>query len=96
VIGLQAIRGVTLIRHLYVRPPHQRQGIGSALLHAALDQREHEPVYVGTWRAADWAIDFYGSHGFETLGTDREPLWEYWDVPPAQQDASVVLALTGA
>jgi GNAT superfamily N-acetyltransferase len=93
VIGLQSTKGVTLIRHLYVRPPVQRQGVGSALLSFALEQRHHEPTYVGTWRDATWAIDFYESRGFENLGTARELLKEYWDVPPSQRESSVVLVL---
>lgn len=93
VIGLQATQGVTLIRHLYVRPPVQQQGVGSALLSFALDQRHHEPTYVGTWRAATWAINFYESRGFENLGRARELLEEYWDVSPSQRGASVVLVL---
>src|SRR5512144_1356084 len=32
VMGLKTVRDVALIRHAYVRPSHQGQGIGSALL----------------------------------------------------------------
>jgi GNAT superfamily N-acetyltransferase len=96
VIGVQSVDGVTLVRHLYVRPEAQREGVGSALLSFALEQSPHEQVYVGTWRDATWAVDFYESHGFENLGPSEDLLVRYWDVPPDQRAASVVLALETA
>lgn len=32
VMGVQSVRDVDLIRHAYVRPGHQRRGIGAALI----------------------------------------------------------------
>lgn len=91
VIGIQERDGVSLIRHLYVRPEAQREGVGTRLLEAGLDRTESETVLVGTWKAAEWAIDFYEKNGFENLGTDAELLSTYWDIPDHQLEASVVL-----
>ena len=38
VMGIQPVQDVTLIRHAYVRPANQGQGIGGMLL-AALDRK---------------------------------------------------------
>lgn len=91
VIGVQEVGDVTLIRHLYVRPEVQRQGIGSTLLEAGIDRAETSTILVGTWKAATWAIDFYETHDFENLGSAIDLLDRYWEVPEHQMDASVVL-----
>ena len=51
-------------------------------------------LLVGTWAAADWAIDFYRRHGFELVTPQRkdELLRRYWDIPDRQIETSVVLA----
>lgn len=91
VVGLQERADVSLVRHLYVRPGAQREGVGTALLEAALERAGSTTVLVGTWEAAGWAVAFYEQHGFELLGTDVELLSTYWDIPTAQLKASVVL-----
>jgi GNAT superfamily N-acetyltransferase len=91
VIGTQERADVSLVRHLYVRPPAQGEGIGTALLERALERADAETVLVGTWKAAEWAVEFYRANGFELLGTDRDLLATYWDVPEHQRDHSVVL-----
>ena len=50
-MGLQDVQDVTLIRHAYVRPEAQRQGLGSELLSFLLERTER-PVLLGTWAAA--------------------------------------------
>jgi hypothetical protein len=49
---------------------------------------------VGTWAAAEWAIEFYRRHEFEMVPPDqvRILLRRYWSVPERQIQASVVLA----
>lgn len=93
VMGLQPVREVTLIRHAYVMPASQRNGIGSALL-ARLLHDCATPVLVGTWAAAAWAIRFYQRHGFALVPEADKPavLRRYWTVPDRQIDTSVVLA----
>jgi GNAT superfamily N-acetyltransferase len=92
VMGLQKVRDVTLIRHAYVRPSHQGRGVGSALL-TALAARTAEPLLIGTWAAAVWAIRFYERHGFRLVtGEEKDRLLDsYWTIPARQRDTSVVL-----
>jgi GNAT superfamily N-acetyltransferase len=93
VMGVQPKADVDLIRHAYVRPGSQRSGIGGALLRH-LQGMTGRRVLVGTWAAADWAIDFYCRHGFELVTAQRkdELLRTYWDIPDRQIETSVVLA----
>jgi GNAT superfamily N-acetyltransferase len=93
VMGFQWVLDVDLIRHAYVFPSYQRQGVGSALLdHFARSTKRR--MLVGTWAAADWAVRFYHRHGFELVGPEdtRALLKRYWAIPDRQIDASVVLA----
>ena len=83
---------VALIRHAYVRPAAQRNGVGTRLMKRVLKLTER-PVLVGTWAASTWAIDFYEDLGF-TLASDTEKtrlLKKYWSIPERQVDTSVVL-----
>jgi N-acetylglutamate synthase-like GNAT family acetyltransferase len=93
VMGLQDIEDVTLIRHAYVRTTHRRCGIGGRLLND-LRSKATRPLLVGTWVAADWAINFYRRHGFEMVPREQVPvlLRRYWSVPERQIETSVVLA----
>jgi GNAT superfamily N-acetyltransferase len=91
VIGIQERQAVSLVRHLYVRPERQRQGVGTALLEGGIERADSQTVLVGTWAAAEWALEFYESNGFENLGTDRELLARHWEIPSHQIAASVVL-----
>jgi len=93
VIGIQPLEDVDLIRHAYVAPASQRRGVGGALLeHVA--SAATQPILVGTWAAADWAIGFYRRHGFELLSRERatELLRRHWTIPDRQIETSVVLA----
>ena len=92
VMGVQPVRDVVLIRHAYVAPARQREGIGAALLEHLL-RRTDRPVLVGTWAAAEWAIRFYRRHGFALAGPERtaELLRAYWAIPERQIETSVVL-----
>lgn len=94
VMGFQPLEKVTLIRHAYVLPDFQRQGLGSKLLEhlKALATTPH--LLVGTWADASWAIEFYEKHGFRLLANKEEPLRAYWDIPDRQIETSVVLGLT--
>lgn len=92
VMGSQAVHGVTLIRHAYVRTEHQGQGIGHELLTHLLSQVS-QSVLVGTWSAATWAIIFYERHGFKLTSRKetRRLLHRYWSVPERQIQESTVL-----
>ena len=93
IMGLQVKGDVALIRHAYVRPSRQRQGIGAALL-AYLLSTTSVPVLIGTWADATWAISFYEKHGFCRVTPEEKDrlLHRYWRIPERQVDTSVVLA----
>jgi GNAT superfamily N-acetyltransferase len=95
VMGIQQVRDVTLIRHAYVAPEGQGRGVGSALLEHLAGSAE-QPMLVGTWAAAEWAIGFYERHGFELVSPERkaELLRSYWTIPERQIETSVVLEST--
>ena len=93
VMGVQQVEDVSLIRHAYVRSAHRRAGIGSRLL-AHIRGASARPLLIGTWAAADWALRFYVSHGFEVLPRAETVtlLARYWSLPARQVETSVVLA----
>ena len=91
IIGFEPIKDVTLIRHAYVLPQWQKQGIGSKLLNHLKGLATTSCLLVGTWADAYWAIDFYKKHGFSLLPDKDELLKTYWDIPQRQIETSVVL-----
>jgi len=92
VMGLQDKSDVGLIRHAYVRTDYRNQGIGGQLL-AELRTQTQQPLLVGTWAAARWAIVFYEKHNFHLLSraATMRALRKYWSIPQAQMETSVVL-----
>jgi GNAT superfamily N-acetyltransferase len=92
-MGLEPIKDVTLIRHAYVLPQWQKKGIGSRLLNYLEELVTTPRLLVGTWAAAQWAIDFYQKHGFKLLPDKDELLETYWDIPRRQIETSVVLGM---
>jgi GNAT superfamily N-acetyltransferase len=93
VMGAEPIKDVTLIRHAYVLPQWQRQGIGSKLLNLLKGLVTTSRLLVGTWADAWWALDFYKKHGFRLMPDKDELLKTYWDIPRRQIDTSVVLEI---
>lgn len=93
VMGMQQVLDVTLIRHAYVRSDSQGRGLGSRLLEH-IREITPDPILVGTWADAHWAIRFYQRHGFHLVDpkTKDQLLRKYWDVPARQIETSVVLA----
>ena len=93
VMGIQPVGDVDLIRHAYVRPEQQGDGIGRRLLED-LTARAERPLLVVTWAAAQWAIRFYERNGFELVAPAEmyRLLTTYWDIPERQVETSVVLA----
>jgi len=96
VMGMQAVKDVTLIRHAYVRTQMRKQGIGGKLLAHLLGQMQGK-VLVGTWKAADWAVRFYEKHGFQLVSEgDKDRLLKtYWNIPGRQIETSAVLVYKG-
>jgi len=93
VTGFEPIKDVTLIRHAYVLPQWQGQGIGSKLLNHLKSLVATSRLLVGTWADAHWAIDLYQKHGFSLLPDKDELLKTYWDIPQRQIETSVVLGM---
>ena len=81
VMGIQKVQDVTLIRHAYVRSSRQKRGVGAQLL-AHLRGLTDDPILIGTWADAVWAIRFYEKHGFRMLGfAEKERLLrKYWKI----------------
>jgi len=95
VMGIQFVGDVTLIRHAYVLPEHQRRGIGSSLLKHLIGLAKTPEILVGTWANATWAIRFYEKHGFKLVPPEEKDklLRKYWNIPERQIETSVVLKL---
>ena len=93
IMGLEAIKDTTLIRHAYVLPQWQKQGIASRLLEHLKGLTETPQLLVGTWADASWALDFYQRRGFRFLPDKDRLLETYWDIPRRQIETSVVLGM---
>ncbi len=93
VMGIQHVSDVSLIRHAYVRTAARHRGIGGMLL-AALRVQTDQPLLMGTWAAAVWAVRFYEKHGFRLVTPDEKDrlLRMYWKISDRQVETSVVLA----
>ncbi|MBK9021078.1 MAG: GNAT family N-acetyltransferase [Sulfuritalea sp.] len=93
VMGIQDKGAVALVRHAYVAPTVQRKGVGTMLLHHVASLTE-QPLLIGTWADASWAIDFYRRNGFELVPEKDKAslLRKYWSIPERQIETSVVLA----
>lgn len=93
VMGIQEVGEVTLIRHAYVLPGRQNQGIGGKLIEHLKSLTRTPHILVGTWAAATWAISFYEKHDFRLLSAEesRRLLKKYWSIPQRQIETSVVL-----
>ena len=92
VMGIQDKADVELIRHAYVRTKQRNKGIGALLLQALIKDAK-QPILIGTWKAADWAIRFYEKHGFRLVEEEEKNrlLKKYWAIPERQVETSVVL-----
>ena len=93
VMGIQHLQDVTLIRHAYVSTARRNCGIGGKML-SFLRSQTTQPLLIGTWADAVWAIHFYEKHGFrQVLEQEKDRLLrKYWSIPDRQIETSVVLA----
>ncbi|WP_341678459.1 GNAT family N-acetyltransferase [Niveibacterium sp. SC-1] len=67
-VGFFVVRsdeGALLLEHLYIKPNHQGQGVGAAVLAEVFAQADRQacPVRVGALRESD-SNRFYARHGF--------------------------------
>ncbi len=93
IMGMEPIKDVTLIRHAYVLPEWQGQGIASRLLDYIKRLFTGSRLLVGTWADASWAISFYRKRGFRLMPDKDQLLETYWDIPQRQIETSVVLGI---
>lgn len=91
VMAREKINDVTLVRHAYVLRDEQGKGIGSKLFSLIEKQVDTDWVLVGTWKAAQWAIQFYQKFGFKLMENKDELLRKYWDISDLQIETSCVL-----
>lgn len=93
VMGIQDKGDVALVRHAYVAPTIQRNGVGTRLLRH-LEGLSDKPILIGTWASASWAIEFYRRNRFTVVpNSDKDRLLRtYWSIPARQIETSVVLA----
>jgi GNAT superfamily N-acetyltransferase len=93
VMGYQEKGDVTLIRHAYVRTAARNKGTGGKLLRH-LSKLTTNPILIGTWADATWAIEFYKKHGFRLVSFEEkeELLRKYWSIPLRQIETSVFLS----
>ena len=92
-MGIQELKNVTLIRHAYIISTYQGRGIGEILLQYLFKMSKKYILYVGTWKDATWAIQFYEKFGsvMKKRKQTIELLKKYWEVPLKQIENSVVL-----
>jgi N-acetylglutamate synthase-like GNAT family acetyltransferase len=93
IMGIQDKGEVTLIRHAYVRTKIRNQGVGTRLLRH-LEILTNNPILIGTWADAVWAISFYQKNGYQLVTQEEKNrlLKQYWNIPYRQVETSVVLA----
>jgi GNAT superfamily N-acetyltransferase len=93
VMGIQDRGDVALVRHAYVAPTIQRQGVGTKLLRH-VEGLADKPILIGTWADAAWAIEFYRRNGFTMVANSHKDrlLRTYWSISARQIETSVVLA----
>jgi len=93
VMGIQIFAEVTLIRHAYVKTSYRNKGIGGKLL-KHLKGIAQNPIVIGTWAKADWAVKFYEKHDFTLVESEQGKnrlLDTYWNVDQIHRISSVVL-----
>ena len=93
VMGIQELKDVTLIRHAYTLTNYQGIGIGKSLLQYLFKLNKSSYLFVGTWKDATWAIQFYEKFGFicHTKKQTTQLLKKYWEISSKQIENSVVL-----
>ena len=70
------------LRRLYVRREAQGLGLGTGLLHVALEWmacHTDGPLWLGVWSGNDKAQRLYRAHGFEKVGAYKYPVGSWFD-----------------
>jgi GNAT superfamily N-acetyltransferase len=94
VMGLEYVREVALLRHAYVLPTEQRNGVAAALQdRIGEDLRPVERVLVGTYAANHKARGVLEKGGYRLVDDSAAELRRYWDIPEDRLASSVVYEL---
>jgi len=95
IMGYEYVGDAALVRHGYVKPSHQRMGVGSTLLKVIEEKIRNEgkvkKIIVGMYRRAYWAVSFWSKHGFMLLDNSEEVLRRYYNIPEAQIRKSIAM-----
>ncbi len=90
VMGLERVQDVVLIRHGYIRPDRQRQGVGEALLdHLERRAGTVSRILIGTYWANLAAQAHLRKHGYRPVADSDAVLRAYYQIPEAQQRGSI-------
>jgi hypothetical protein len=62
-----------------------------------LETKTDNPLLIGTWVDATWAVSFYRKNGYCLLPEEEKNclLRTYWNIPERQVETSVILANDG-
>ncbi len=90
VMGLEYVRDVALLRHAYVLPEKQRQGVGSHLLHH-LEAQVHgvRRILVGTYAGNYKARQALEKAGYHLSADSEAVLRTYYGIPEDRLRSSV-------
>jgi ribosomal protein S18 acetylase RimI-like enzyme len=90
VMGLERVGGIALIRHGYIRPDRQRQGIGEALLvHLEGMVEAGTRILIGTYKGNAAAQAHLRKHGYRMVADSDAVLRTYYVIPDAQRQGSI-------
>ena len=90
VMGLESVRDAALLRHAYVRPGHQRQGIGGRLReHLETQIRGVRRIIVGTYARNHKARSALEKAGYRLSADSQAVLRAYYSIPEDRLMSSV-------
>jgi GNAT superfamily N-acetyltransferase len=91
VMGLEYVRDVALLRHAYVLPDRQRQGIGTRLrTYLETQVQGVSRILVGTYAANYKARRMLEDAGYRLVADSAAALREYYSIPEDRLQTSVV------
>lgn len=90
VMGLEFVKDAALIRHGYVLPEWQRQGVGSALLRHLEEQAQGAArIIIGTYAANHKARTLLEKKGYRLSHNSEAVLRTYYAIPEERLKTSV-------
>ncbi len=90
VMGLEYVRDVALLRHGYVLPEYQRQGVGSVLMrHLERQIQGVHRIVVGTYAGNDKARGILEVAGYQLSEDSEARLRAYYSIPEDRLQLSV-------